>query len=84
MYAEDQMTPSQLGRIFIDLDSDQQTEFFVAAAEHAKSTWTRGERDCESQGYEIGRHLRTCECSSELARNLVEHIAYGMQVESSP
>lgn len=74
-----ELSAADLGRLFIELDSDAQTQFFVAAADHARATWPRGERDLESQGYQIGLHLRTCECSSESARALVEHIASGME-----
>ncbi len=82
---EIELTPADLGQAFIEMDSDSQTTFFVAAAKHASENWDRNERALEAQGYEIGRHLRTCKCSSEAARNLVEMIAYGMEEkEASP
>lgn len=69
------ITPELLGKLFADMDDDAQCRFFVAAAEVA-SKWPG---DWKGQFYAVGGHLRSCECSSEDARDLVRIIAYGME-----
>lgn len=76
-----EVTPEELGRLFIEMDSDAQTRFFVAAAAHAKTAWRRS-IDLEAQAIEIGHHLATCSCSTDDARELVESIAYGLAHEA--
>lgn len=60
---------------FAALDDDQQAKFFVAVAEKAKG-WPR---PADFQWSAVGAHLRTCKCSTEEARNLIQCIAEGME-----
>lgn len=65
-------TPEALADLFCDLDDDQQARFFVRAAA-VMDGWGFGKLDM--QAIYIGRHLRTCACSSDGARELVRTIA---------
>lgn len=57
---------------FCKMNDDQQAQFFVEAA-RIMDSWGAGKRD--SQAWYIGRHLATCQCSTEEGRELVRMIA---------
>jgi hypothetical protein len=65
------LTLDQLAGLFIELDDDSQTQFFVKVAALMQS-WTPHERNM--QAFHIGRHLRDCKCSTADARELVAEI----------
>jgi hypothetical protein len=67
------LTVEQLAEIFCGLDDDTQARFFVECAKIA-SSW----EPHIDQFYAVGRHLRTCSCSTEAARELVRRIAAGI------
>lgn len=57
---------------FASLDDDAMCRFLVAVAEEAKSF--SGQAD--NQWYYLGGHLRSCECSTDAAREMVRKWAY--------
>lgn len=63
---------------FSGLDDDQQTQFFVAVAEIAKS-WPGS---ADTQWYSIGGHLRSCDCSTDDAREMIRSIARYMETSN--
>lgn len=72
-----------VARWFANLDDDSQARFFVAVAAAAKS-WPVDARHAGQwhQWYQVGSHLRNCECSSEDAREMVRHIHDGLETGS--
>lgn len=64
-------TPLQLAEIFCQMDDEEQAQFFIEVSK-IFSTWPGGGG---MQTYVIGRHLATCECSGEIARDLIRDIA---------
>lgn len=72
-----------LAEQFCELDDDAQAQFFVHVA-RIMATWkgeTFGNSAAEVQAFFIGRHLATCECSTEVARELVRGIHRAMESE---
>jgi hypothetical protein len=66
---------------FANADDDTQARFFVAVCEAAKN-WPRNRGVSFSQAlqwYQIGSHLRNCECSSEEAREMVREMYAGLE-----
>lgn len=57
---------------FAALDDDEMCRFLVAVAEEAKSYPS----DPDNQWYYLGGHLKSCECSTEDAREMVRKWAY--------
>jgi hypothetical protein len=61
---------------FANLGDERQADFFVEVAEVSKK-W-----ECQGQWTEqywlVGRHLRTCACSTDDARDLVRELAAGL------
>lgn len=60
---------------FSNLDDEAQADFFIKVAELSKpwgALWTQ-------QYYLVGRHLATCQCSTDEARQLVESISEGLR-----
>lgn len=57
-------------------DDDHQAKFFVEVAKIMEA-WGSGKM--ERQLYSIGDHLRTCECATEEARELVKTLALSVQ-----
>jgi hypothetical protein len=72
---EIELTIEMAAKWFAELDDDSQAKFFVAVTEHAKS-WPRHQ---DSQWWEVGRHLRNCECSTNEARDMIGTIHNAMQ-----
>lgn len=67
-----------LAEEFCKLDDDTQAKFFVHVA-RIMSTWDGfGSASAYMQASFIGRHLATCECSTEEARELIRNIAAAM------
>ena len=64
----------QLADSFCDMGDEEQAQFFIEVAAIANE-WTDTNAD---QWYMVGRHLRTCECSNDDARDLIRRIAMGV------
>lgn len=65
-----------LAMLFANLDDDSQAQFFVKVAAYALTHW---EGSPDSQWWYVGRHLKTCECSTEDGREMVRTIARAME-----
>jgi hypothetical protein len=65
---------------FAGLDDEQQAQFFIEVAAVAK-TW--GGAGPYYQWFSVGRHLRTCECSTPDARELIEAMSEGLSPEAA-
>lgn len=61
-------------RSFATLTDDEQARFFVDVAEAAK-----GWRSPSTQWFAVGAHLRTCECSSPGAQQIIREMADGLR-----
>lgn len=59
---------------FCELDDEQQADFFIKVAEHTKNWPNRA----EMQWLRVGGHLRTCACSTDDARELINSLHYGL------
>lgn len=70
-----ELTPRQIAAAFAELSDDGQAQVIIELAELAKA-WDAGTID---QWYAVGRHLRTCSCGTEEARELVLRIAAGIR-----
>lgn len=66
---------------FCKMDDDQQAQFFVEAA-RIMDAWGAGARD--RQAWFIGRHLATCACATEEARELVRMMAVTIDAREVP
>jgi hypothetical protein len=64
---------SALAEAFAALSDDEQAAFFVEVAAVA-ATWEGGFSGSAWQWWRVGRHLRTCPCATEEARELVRAI----------
>lgn len=71
-----QLTPAQLAEAFCEMDDEQQAQVFIEAARIARETWEQPATFL--QWREVGKHLATCACSTDDARDLVRDIAGGM------
>jgi hypothetical protein len=60
---------------FSGLTDDEMCKFFVAVAAEAES-W---DGSPGTMWHYVGRHLRTCECATEPARDLIRGIHYAME-----
>ncbi len=60
---------------FCELDDEAQADFFVEVAKRAEG-WAV---DPGGQWMRIGSHLRTCDCATDEARELIRHIHYGLE-----
>jgi hypothetical protein len=60
---------------FCDLDDELQAEFFAEVAAIARQWPADG---ASTQFWRIGRHLATCPCATEGARELVRDLAVGV------
>jgi hypothetical protein len=70
------LSPLQLAEAFCDLSDEQQAQFFIEAAHIARETWEQPATFL--QWREVGKHLGSCDCSTDDARELVRDIAEGM------
>jgi hypothetical protein len=73
---EVKLTPAQLAEVFCEWDDEKQAQFFIEAANIA-GTWEGG--GAAVQFRLVGRHLVTCACSSEGARDVVRDLAAGIE-----
>lgn len=64
---------------FAGLDDEQQAQFFIDVAEHAKK-WPK---PACFQWFSVGRHLRNCDCSTTEARDLITEIAGGIEPDAA-
>jgi len=65
-----------LAKCFAHLDDDSQAQFFVKVAAIAAKDY---EAPPETQWWYVGRHLRTCECSTEDGREVIRSIYHAME-----
>lgn len=65
---------AQIAQAFAEMDDEEQAQFFIEVAKIA-STW---DGRTFQQWYSVGRHLATCECSNDEARELVQELAQGV------
>jgi hypothetical protein len=77
-----ELSPAQLAKAFCDMDDEAQAQFFIECARLAEG-WRASASDPtilgpDWQWYTVGRHLRTCACSTEEARDMVRGIAEGI------
>ena len=63
---------------FAALDDDEMCKFLVAVAEEANAY--KGRPD--TQWYYLGGHLKSCECSTEDAREMIRSWAYWLEHSS--
>jgi hypothetical protein len=73
---EVKLTPVEIAEAFCEMDDEAQAQFFVEAARIAE-TWT-GVGRC-MQWFYVGKHLKTCACSTYEARDMVKEIAAAME-----
>lgn len=59
---------------FCELNDEQQADFFIEVARRS-SRWVR---DHTNQWWLVGRHLGTCDCSTEEARDMVKALHDGL------
>lgn len=62
-------------RWFAALDDDEMCRFMVAVAREAKAYPSNP----DNQWYYLGGHLKSCECSTQDARDMVKAWAYWME-----
>lgn len=70
------LTPSQIAEAFCELNDEEQADFFIETARRFEE-WGPAGRSI--QAHSIGRHLKTCSCSTYEARALVSEIAGGLE-----
>lgn len=73
------LTPQIFASWFCHLDDEQQADVFIAIAKEAESF-------PNYQGYQwylVGRHLKTCACSTTEARNMIEELNNGLTSEDT-
>lgn len=74
MTTEIDVTPRLLAELFCGMDDEQQAQFFIDASAVAR----RWNNVADWQWFTVGRHLKTCACSTEDARDMVLSIADGL------
>jgi hypothetical protein len=65
-----QLTPAQVAKAFCELYHDQQATFFEEVGKIA-ATWPAPAR---FQWHALGRHMKTCACSTSVGRRVIEDI----------
>lgn len=73
-----------LAEIFCGLDDEAQAQFFIEAAAVSAEWRTTGGLGADWQWYTVGRHLKTCSCSTEEARDMVREIARAATAAEEP
>lgn len=68
-----EMTPRVLAEAFAEMSDEGQAQFFIEVADVARGWGVHP----HAQWYLAGRHLATCKCSTDEARELVATIARG-------
>ena len=61
-----------IAEVFCSLDDEAQADFFIKCSQIAEQ-WGGGYQ--ELQWSRVSNHLKTCECSTYLARNMVRTLA---------
>lgn len=64
-----------LAEQFAAMGDDAQAQFLCKAAERLRAA---GDGAAERQGYFVGRHLATCDCSTDAGRELILAIHAGL------
>jgi hypothetical protein len=73
---EHKLTPRELAEAFCEMNDEDQAQFFIECADVAKAwTFGAGSYGADWQWFTVGRHLATCECSNDDARDMVREIA---------
>lgn len=74
-----ELSPLQIAEAFCQLGDEEMAQVFIEAARIAEA-WrdTDPKASPGMQFYLVGRHLRTCECSTEEARELIREIGNGI------
>jgi hypothetical protein len=69
-------TPLEIAQAFCGLNDEEQAQVFIEAARIA-AEWQaeKGSLGASWQWFTVGRHLKTCACSTEDARAMVVDIA---------
>ena len=73
------LTVGQIAAAFASLDDEEQTKFFCEVAK-IMSAWGPGK--LETQCFNLGRHLRTCPCTSWGAQQVMEAMANGYEFDN--
>lgn len=72
------LTLEQVAAWFANLDDDSQARFFVEVAKAAKNWKSNSGLGASWQWYQIGSHLKNCECATEEAREIVRAMHEGL------
>ncbi len=75
---EVEITPAELAEFFCALDDEQQAQFFVECDRIARS-WVGTTAGHGHQWWLVGRHLATCTCSNDDARDMIRELAAGIR-----
>ena len=80
-----ELGPEELARAFCELSDDDMAQFFIECGKLGNyDNWFHGEGrkgvifSVNDMFYFAGSHLKTCECSTPEAREVVEHLYDGM------
>lgn len=76
-----EMTPRLVAEAFAEMNDEQQAQVFIEVAAIAAGWATESPCLTAPQWWMVGRHLRTCSCSTDEARQLVRDIAQGIGPE---
>jgi aminoglycoside phosphotransferase (APT) family kinase protein len=80
---EIELSVDEIAFAFCELDDDAQAQFFVNVARIMR-TW-KSQAGWDWQAWKIGRHLRTCSCVTDDAREVVRAIANGLDgIQENP
>jgi hypothetical protein len=77
---EIRLSPSELAEAFCEMNDEEQADFFIKVSEYARAWPEPGAFSI--QLFNIGRHLRTCSCATDDARQVVRDIYEGMELSS--
>lgn len=69
-----EITVEQLASIFCELNDEQMAQFFIECAK-LEAAWPEHPYGRFGQWWLVGRHLRTCACSTDDARAMINEIA---------
>ena len=68
------LTPAEIAEAFCDLDDEGQAQVFIDVARLAQE-WPKTNGGASFQWYLVGKHLKTCGCSTLEAQDMVVEIA---------
>ena len=71
----------RIAQVFCRMNDDQQAQFFVEVA-RIMDAWP--DMGTLKQAYYIGRHLATCECSTDSGREFVHGIYEAIKQKGTP